>query len=238
MKKVIGISNLILMLALFAMDVVYIVIGGITIKSITSTIFVLIGFINLVYAIKQKVNLKYPIMQFVGLVFAMLGDVILEVHFITGAVIFAIGHVMFFISYGMLEKFSYKDLIYGGVIFVPSLLFMVLAPFFEYGGVGMEIVCVIYALIISLMVGKAIANVAKNRSLLNIIIMIGSIMFFLSDLMLLLNVFGGLPVVGIICLALYYPAEFLLAFAIFIYAEKNADERKQTKNLENESEIK
>lgn len=159
-------------------------------------------------------------MQFVGLVFAMLGDVILEVHFITGAVLFAIGHVMFFISYGMLEKFSYKDLIYGGVIFVPSLLFMVLAPFFEYGGVGMEIICVIYALIISLMVGKAIANVAKNRSLLNIIIMIGSIMFFLSDLMLLLNVFGGLPVVGIICLALYYPAEFLLAFAIFIYAEK------------------
>lgn len=94
-EKVIGISNLILMLALFAMDVVYIVIGGITIKSITSTIFVLIGFINLVYAIKQKVNLKYPIMQFVGLVFAMLGDVILEVHFITGAVLFAIGHVMF-----------------------------------------------------------------------------------------------------------------------------------------------
>lgn len=217
------------MLALFAMDVVYIVIGGITIKSITSTIFVLIGLINLVYAIKQKVNLKYPIMQFVGLVFAMLGDVILEVHFITGAVLFAIGHVMFFISYGMLEKFSYKDLIYGGVIFVPSLLFMVLAPFFEYSGVGMEIVCVIYALIISLMVGKAIANVVKNRSLLNIIIMIGSIMFFLSDLMLLLNVFGGLPVVGIICLALYYTAEFLLAFAIFIYAEKNADEKTNKK---------
>lgn len=217
-KKATLILNIILLLALIAMDVVYILNGGITIKSITSAIFMLIGLLNLSLAIKEKRDLKFPIIMTVGLLFAMLGDILLEVQFIVGAGLFALGHILFFVSYLFLEKFSWKDLIYGAVIFVPSMLFIVLAPIFSFGGVLMEIVCVLYALIISFMVGKSIANFVRNRSLLNLIIMIGSIMFFLSDLMLLLGRFASLPVVGIICLVLYYPAEFLLAFSMFIYS--------------------
>ena len=109
------------------------------------------------------------------------------------------------------------------------MLFIVLAPIFEFDGILMEIVCVIYALIISFMVGKAVANLVRERSILNIIITIGSVMFFLSDLMLLLGTFASLPVVGIICLALYYPAEFLLAFSILAYVLFSKKEQKPVK---------
>ena len=217
MNKAVSILNAILLLAIIALDVVYIIIGGILIKSITSACFVLVGIVNLAYTIKCKTNLKFPIFMLVGLVFAMLGDIILEVQFIVGAALFAIGHIFFFVSYCMLIKFDWKDLIYGAVIFVPSMLFIVLAPIFDFGGILMEIVCIVYALIISFMVGKAISNYVKQKNVVNLIILIGSIMFFLSDLMLLLNVFAHLPVVGIICLVLYYPAEFLLAFSILSY---------------------
>ena len=221
MKKIVLLSNLVLLLALVALDIAYIVEGTLLLKSLASAMFVLVGAVNLAYAIKTKAKLQFPILMLVGLVFAMLGDIILNIHFIAGAVLFAVGHVFFFVSYCMLEKLNYKDLIWGLVIFIPSMLFIVLAPIFDFGGALMETVAVLYALIISLMVGKALSNLIKNRSLLNIIILIGSVMFFLSDLMLLLNVFASLPVVGIICLVLYYPAEFLLGFSIFTFANKN-----------------
>ena len=220
MKKAVLTLNMILLLALIVMDVCLIVFDGLLLKAITSSIFVIIGVINFVFAFKMKVDIKFPLLLLIGLVFAMSGDIVLEINFICGACLFAIGHIMFFISYCAILRFSAKDLLFGAIIFVPSMLFMILAPIFDYGGVFMEVVCVIYALIISFMVGKSIANFLKDKSVTNIVILLGSILFFLSDLMLLLNVFAGLPVVSVLCLALYYPAEFLLAFSIFIYANK------------------
>ena len=64
----------------------------------------------------------------------------------------------------------------------------------------------------------------KEKSTLNLIILIGSVLFFLSDFMLLFNVFSSVSAVfGILCLALYYPAEFLLAHSILHTMEKTND---------------
>ena len=231
-KKNILIFNAIFLLALLAMDIVYIINGGILLKSITSAIFFIIGLVNLFLAIIEKVEFKFPIIMVIGLLFAMLGDILLEVQFIVGAGLFALGHIFFFISYIFLVRFSWKDLLFGAIIFIPSMLFILLAPIFDFGGLLMEIVCVIYALIISLMVGKSVSNFVHNRCWLNFIVMIGSIMFFLSDLMLLLGKFASLPVINIICLALYYPAEFLLAFSIFVYVCFNKDKISKTNGIE------
>lgn len=232
MTKTIGIINVILLIALLVLDVNLIIFDGIILKSITSAVFVIIGIINFIYAMRQNVKLNYPIIMMIGLIFAMLGDIILEINFIIGAILFAIGHICFFVAYCSVVKFSYKDILYGLCIFVPSLLIIVLVPIFDYNGLTMEILVIVYALIISLMVGKAVSNVVQNSNLLTIVALIGSILFFLSDLMLLLNKFASLPVVGVLCLALYYPAEFLLAFSIFIYVivdlqlSKNINEKK------------
>ena len=78
-KFIVIIVNIVLLLALIAMDVVYIIKGTLTIKGVTSAIFVVIGLVNLGLAIKEKVELKFPIIMMIGLVFAMLGDVLLEV---------------------------------------------------------------------------------------------------------------------------------------------------------------
>ena len=223
MKKNIFIVNMALLLVLLALDVAYIVVGTLALKACASAVFVIIGIVNLIYAILNKADLKFPIIMMIGLVFAMLGDIILNIHFIAGAALFGVGHVFFLIAYNFLNKFSWKDIVCSLVIFIPSMLFIVLAPIFDFNGIVMEIVAVVYAFIISFMVGKAISNLIQKRSLINIIITIGSVLFFLSDLMLLLGSFASLPVVGIICLVLYYPAEFLLAFSLFVYGEKKIE---------------
>lgn len=220
LRKWFFIANIILALGILVGDVCYIVFGTLIAKSITSALFVLMGGANLVYLILTKpADLKFPIIMLCGLVFAMCGDIVLEVEFIVGAALFAIGHIFYFVAYCFLQKFRWIDLAYGAGIFVPSVLFITLAPIFDFGGVLMEVVCVVYAVIISCMVGKSISNFVSKKNILNLILMIGSIWFFFSDLMLLLNIFASLPrVVGILCLTTYYPAEILLAFSIFAYS--------------------
>ncbi len=220
LEKMFFISDIILMLWILAGDVCYIVLDGLVLKSLTSALFVVLGLVNLSYVVlRQNKSLKFPIIMVVGLVFAMCGDIVLEVEFVVGAVLFAVGHVFYFVAYCFLQKFKWIDLVFGAVIFVPSVLFITLAPIFDFGGILMEIVCVVYAVIISCMVGKSISNLVSKRNLQNLIIMIGSILFFFSDLMLLLNVFASLPrVVGVLCLATYYPAEWLLGFSIFLHS--------------------
>ena len=85
----------------------------------------------------------------------------------------------------------------------------------------MKGVCCAYAFIISFMVGKAISNLLKEKNSTNKIIVIGSILFFISDLMLMLNKFGNIPGTSYLCLGTYYPGQFILAFSLFKYATIN-----------------
>lgn len=215
--------NIMLILGIVLGDICYIAFGGLLAKSLTSAMFVLLGAVNFLHLLlcKNK-NLTFAIIMLCGLVFAMCGDIVLEVEFVVGAALFAIGHILFFVAYCFLSKFKWTDLIFGAAIFVPAVIFIVAIPIFDFGGAFMEIVCVIYAIIISCMVGKAIANFTEKRNLQNLLVLVGSILFFFSDLMLLLGIFGSLPrVVGVLCLATYYPAEILLAFSIFVHKDKD-----------------
>lgn len=235
MKKYLNlfnILNVVLILAVLVGDVFYLKTGELWVKSITSAGFVAIGAVNLIYAIKHKTtHLKFCITMLVGLTFAMLGDIFLNIYFIAGAALFAVGHVFYFIAYCFIQKFKWTDLIPAAALFVPAVLFMTLAPIFNYRGVHFEILCIVYALIISCMMGKAVSNFIRERNVLNLIIMVGSILFVISDLMLLMHVFADIHrIFNILCLATYYPAECFLAYSLketVAKADKTEQEEKQ-----------
>lgn len=215
MKKSVYILNLLLTILVLVGDVFYILSDKLLVKSITSIGFVLIALINFVFLLKtNKSKLNFAIFMLTGLTFAMLGDIFLEVEFILGAALFAIGHIFYFVAYARLVKFNWIDLIFGLCIFVPASILILFAPIFDYDTVVLKILCVVYALIISVMVGKSISNFTKDKSSLNLILMIGSILFMFSDLMLLFSNFANVPVTGVLCLATYYPAEIILAYSI------------------------
>lgn len=221
MKKIFTILNFVFLALIVAGDVCYTIFGGLWLKALTSLIFVTLGGINLFYAIKNKTNyLKFSIWLVVGLVFAMAGDIVLNIYFIGGAILFAVGHIFFYVAYCNLAKFKWTDLFYSAIIFVPSLFVLLFVPILNYGSVLMQIVCIAYALIISLMLGKSIANFVREKNVFTLIILIGCALFFFSDLMLLFDVFAGAKIAGILCLATYYPAEFLLGYSIFVGSNK------------------
>ncbi|MDE6868936.1 MAG: iron-containing alcohol dehydrogenase [Clostridia bacterium] len=227
MKKTVLALNFVLLLAIIALDIVFILSPGLVLKSITSACFVLAGIVSTVYALKAGAEKRFVCLMLTGLVLAMAGDVVnyntADAYFISGTALFAVAHVFYAAAYFCLNKFHYTDLIAAACIFVPSALFITLAPIFDFGGVLMEIVCVVYAFILSVMVGKALSNL-KMRTALSVLIAVGSVLFYVSDLSLLLNMFGKIRTVPrILCLATYYPAQFMLAFAIFESAVKGVN---------------
>ena len=217
MKKPYIISIIILSALVVIGDIIYMLDWELWQKTLTSISFALIGLVGMIYALKTKSKCsKYSIYMFVGLTLAMIGDVVINLEFMSGAIIFALGHVFYFIAYTYLSKFQWKNLIPSIIIFIPCASLILFAPIFNYGGVLMQIVCVIYALIISLMTGKALSLVLEKQNRSNLLISVGSLFFCFSDLMLLFDQFSSAGrLVLYLCLITYYIAQIMLSVAIF-----------------------
>lgn len=228
MRKLFLIANAILLALMLFFDICYMLMGGLFLKGIASSMFVLMGVINLIYCIKSKTNLKFPIWMMFALIWAMIGDLLIGVNFYMGAAAFAIGHIFYFVAYCMLKRMNTRDFLYGIMISLVALAIILFVPILDFKSAFMLGVCCAYGLIISFMVGKAVSNTTEEKSYLNKLITIGSIVFLMSDFMLVLKLFGDMPAASYLCLSLYYPAQFLLAFSILAYASK--DEVKQNQN--------
>jgi len=226
MKKTFMILNIFFAIATVAVMLIYRHFGGVLLKGLASFCFVAIGIINLIYAILNKSKyIKYSIVLLTGLTVACVADVVLNLNFMFGAVVFAVGHIFYFVAYTLLYKFKWMDLIIASIIFVPSCLVLVFVPIFDFGGIIMQLVCIVYAIIISCMLGKAISNLVQERTFSNALIVLGSALFFFSDLMLLFDVFASTAslIFGILCMISYWPGQAVIAHSIL---EKVEEEKK------------
>ena len=83
----------------------------------------------------------------------------------------------------------------------------------------MEALCLIYAVIISVMAGKAVMNFLRVKSRLSLILALGSVLFVISDIMILMHGFSSIEApFDELCVSIYYPAQCLLANA-FLHAK-------------------
>lgn len=189
-----------------------------TLKCICSCCFTILGLLNLIYAIKSKASCsKFYYIMAAGVVFAMLGDVFIFHNFFLGAGAFALGHICFLIAYIFLQKITRTDLIVSGCFFILTLLYLLFCPVLSFDDPMLLPVCIIYAGIISTMTGKAFGLFLSKKTLFSGIVFLGSFIFFISDIMLVLDLFAGLwawPYHA--CMALYYPSVCLLAFSMLL----------------------
>lgn len=222
MKKLFLTLNIILAAGVFTGNYFYLTEGGLLLKSLCSSGFALLGIINLIYTvIAKKKNVKFAVSMAVGLVLAMLGDIFLGFDFIVGASLFAGGHICYFIGQSFLQKVRVKDLAISAVIFLCAGSFILFCPLLTFDTPVMKWVCLAYAMIISLMVGKSISNVSNEKSVLTIVLAVGCVLFFFSDLMLVFDWFmNGGRITGLLCMSTYYPAEIMLAWSVFLSANK------------------
>ena len=72
------------------------------------------------------------------------------------------------------------------------------------------------------MVGKAISNFLSLRSAFNLLVLIGSVLFWFSDVMLGIDMFGvSGRLVWILCSYTYWPAQNIMAHAMYYFDKKD-----------------
>ena len=69
--------------------------GELYAKGMASIMFVVAGIINFIYCIENKADSKYPKWMVIALICAMIADIVLNLNFYLGVVIFAIAHVFY-----------------------------------------------------------------------------------------------------------------------------------------------
>ncbi len=235
-KEFIFLFNIAFLILSVVSDVLYMFLGNpYVFKTFASCVFVVGGAVNFVYCLLNKKECSerpfFKYFMMLGLFFAMLGDILLIDHFVVGAILFAVGHVWFSVSYCYISRVKLVDVIAIACVMVFTECLILLVPIFDFN--GMKLIVVAYGLIISVMLGKSIGNAITNKfNAISLIVLIGSLMFFISDAMLLFNVFGGAGKwADYLCLIFYYPAEFVLAVSIY-YVSRNKKNQKKTSAVE------
>lgn len=224
--KQLAVINVVITIAVFIGNYFYQSLGfSYPIKIMCSSGFAIMGMVNMLYAHKRLENKKVMIYMTLGLVFAFLGDVAINPNFILGVIFFALGHVFFVASYLTYKKLERIDVILSGALGAFSITFILVFPYILFEVEALKYVVLVYAAIISVMVGKSVGNALRDKSVFTAVIAVGSVLFFISDMMLLLAWFSTIEGrwTSNVCMAAYYPALCMLAGAIVIYMKKEKE---------------
>ncbi len=215
MKKI-WIINAVIMAVCFVANYFYTSTSELSPKIIASGAFAFMGIINYAYMHKKGKTGKFHFVLLLGLLLAAAGDIALDITFIIGAALFASGHLFFFGAQNFLYPFKAKDLIPTAVLGISTAGFLWFSPVLNYPSDFMKIVAVVYAVIISFMAGKSIADLIRKPQKTSIILALGCCLFMFSDLMLALDWFMNSLLANDLCMATYYPAECILALSILL----------------------
>lgn len=219
-QKTYQILNIFLLILAMACLFYYDYEGGLALKGITSGWFAALGAVNLVFVHQAACKGRsFAWLVVTALFLCMTADVLLGIDFMVGTLTFAVGHLFYFGAYCRLEPLRRRDLFPIAAVGVVSLLCVLGTPFIQVDDPMLQGLLVGYALVISCMLGKAIGNLRYRYSRTRLLLVIGSGLFWFSDLMLALNMFGsGGRLTGILCMYTYWPGQSLLAHTLYHFA--------------------
>lgn len=195
------------------------VIETVLFKSAASLFFVLAGFCGYIRNIENR---GFSKLMLFGYICCMAGDIFLALDssgilFVFGVASFAGAHVLYSVAFCKTAPVKKTDIPVMAVLFIGLVMLLCLGNFnFQ----GLFPVLIIYSAIISFMVTKALSLLhCHNNNIPGIkLVIAGSILFLISDIVLLFWLFGTGVAKEVQCVnwVLYYMAQGCLAAALNI----------------------
>ncbi len=183
-------------------------------KPISSALLIVIAALSIL--IPQQHDPVYSIAILIGLLFSFGGDIALMFRsrqsFMTGLVLFLLGHVVYFVTFTFLNSFFVQN--YTTVLILIVLAIVIFA--YLYPGLGnMRYPVLMYILVISAMMLSAVNTFESEYFSLNkaVFITIGAALFYISDIILAINKFRKPFRYNRISLAFYYGGQLLIALS-------------------------
>lgn len=189
-------------------------------KGLASLMFVTIGFSA--YKMNPDSNLAKYI--FIGLIFGMFGDILLNLRFVfekngqkiflVGILAFLIGHILYLIALLPHAQKTIYCVIIGAVL--AALLLTYIFKTMEVK-MAFKIFGVVYLGAVIIMTCIALGIAIFTPSTQAIIYAIGAVLFTASDIVLIFNTFSGVSKFSlrITNLSLYYIGQLLIAISLF-----------------------
>ena len=190
----------------------------IVLKTAASLFFVLTGLCGF---LRSRENRRFTCLMLIALICSMAGDVFLALEknqgilFVLGVVSFAAAHVLYSVSFCRAYRVRKTDIIASVVLFA-GLTTLLFVGTFDFQ--GLLPVLLGYAAVIAFMTIKALSlyNCRKGRKRAVWLLMIGGVLFLVSDMVLLFWLFGiDVPKeVQSLNWMLYFPAQGCMAAAL------------------------
>lgn len=205
-------------------------------KMACSTIFVIAGICYYVYyhhTSQSKALDITALCVLMGLFFGWFGDLFLdlsslygEMLFVVGIAAFAVNHIFFLIAFFRLYGFKLPDVAVYTVILAAVFLLGIFVFKAQISG-SLLIPAIIYILIISLMLTKALSflwsgSPSGGMTTAQIVLLIGAALFFISDSVLALNKFTATApsYFGLINSITYFYGQLVMTYAIALLPKK------------------
>lgn len=216
-KKRLQKTNIALLICAAVCLVCYDIFGGLWLKCVTSSWFVMLGAVNLWAARKKpRKQLRFFVLIVAGLFCGMCADVLLGVAFYAGIGVFALGHVLYLAAFFCLEKLRRRDIWFFLPIAAVSVFAVVGTPWISVEDPLLRKLLIGYALIISAMLGKSLSNLIACPDRFHRLLAVGSLLFWFSDLMLAIDMFGQPSrLTWILCSYSYWPAQNIIAHGLY-----------------------
>jgi len=172
----------------------------------------LILFFALAY--RSKVRLAYSRWICLGLLFSLVGDVLLispDKFFVAGLAAFFLTHLAYLTAFTRDAKFPANWLVWIVFLAIAAEDFLQLHVRLPHG-LGLPVA--LYAVALATMAAQAIGRAIRLQTLASKFAAIGAILFLLSDTLLAWNRFQKpIAAASVLILTLYYAAQFLIALS-------------------------
>lgn len=219
-KKTYLVFELLMAVALIGLNISFLsnnATGTVLFKSAASLFFVLAGFCGYIKNVENKL---FSRLMLYGYICCMAGDIFLALDssgilFVFGVASFAGAHILYSVAFCKVSPVKKTDIPLMLVLFAGLVMLLCLGNFdFQ----GLFPVLIIYSAIISFMVIKALSLLrCQNNKLSGVkLVIAGSILFLVSDIVLLFWLFGIGAAKEVQCVnwVLYYTAQGCLAAAL------------------------
>ena len=168
--------------------------------------------------LQQDILLLYSSLVLLGLIFSLGGDIALMLEklylFRLGLFSFLLAHIAYIRAFLIYAPLQPKDAISG----IPIALFALAVFVYLRPGLGrLQLPVLLYILVISLMLNRAIATLSNSHAapIQAVFISVGAFLFFISDLMLAINKFRRPFRLHRLNLIPYYLGQLLIALSVW-----------------------
>jgi uncharacterized membrane protein YhhN len=150
-------------------------------------------------------------LMLLGLIFSWAGDMVLQLTFVPGLILFLLAHLMYLAAFFMTpgESTIFTRRVW---LLIPVLLYGAGLCFYLYGDLGdMRLPVIVYAAVILLMLAGALNRFEKVNSPSYRLVLAGAVLFVLSDSAIAVNKFSlDFDYSGFVIMSTYIAAQYLI----------------------------